>query len=234
MDRLATIRDNALRVREKVENAAAKRPRGKVPDILLATKTVEPSEILFAVRELGFTLIGENRVGELVEKYEALKDDADIHLIGHLQTNKVRKAVGKVSVIESVDSVRLAREIDRISEEVGTVTDVLMEINIGREAAKGGIMPEAADEFASELSEFSHIRPIGIMTMAPICEKIEQYRRYFAETYQIFLDISQKYLYNTIEPVLSMGMSGSYEAAVLEGATQIRVGSAVFGNRSYH
>jgi hypothetical protein len=108
-----------------------------------------------------------------------------------------------------------------------------VEINIGKEESKGGIMPEEADEFFSELGEFSNIRPVGIMTMAPRCDEKSDYNKYFSKTYKIFIDISQKYLYNIIEPVLSMGMSESYEEAIVEGATEIRLGSAVFGSRVY-
>lgn len=233
MNRFDIIRENYKRVEDKIRNCAASRPMGGDVNILLATKTVPSEEILFACDELGCALIGENRVPELLEKYNALKDHAKIHLIGGLQTNKVRKIVGKVSLIESVDSLRLAKEIDRISGEAGVVSDILAEINIGREESKGGILPEETEEFFSNIAQYKNIRPVGIMTMAPRCEKKDDYRRYFNKTYDIFLDICPKYLYNIIEPVLSMGMSGSYEEAVLEGSTEVRVGSCIFGDRVY-
>ncbi len=227
----AVIRENLKRIEYNIQNARAKRKSDRDVDVLLATKTVPVERILFAA-ELGYTLIGENRVPELLSKYDALKDKTDIHLIGHLQTNKVKSVVGKVSLIESVDSFRLAREIDKASAALGIVSDVLVEINIGKEESKGGIMPEAADEFFAGLSEFGNVRPVGIMTMAPRCDVKSDYNKYFNKTCRIFLDISQKYLYNIIEPVLSMGMSESYEEAVAEGATEIRLGSAVFGSRN--
>ncbi|MBR6917951.1 MAG: YggS family pyridoxal phosphate-dependent enzyme [Clostridia bacterium] len=233
MTKFDTIRDNLKRVEENVARAKEASPSKRDVKILLATKTVSVENILYATDGLGYRLIGENRVPELLSKYDGLKDHADIHLIGHLQTNKVKSVVGKVSLIESVDSVRLANEIDRRSAEAGTVSDVLVEINIGKEEAKGGVMPEAADEFFSQLADFKNIRPRGIMTMAPRCDKKSDYHKFFGKTYEIFLDISGKYLYNIIEPVLSMGMSESYEEAVAEGATEIRVGSAVFGARIY-
>lgn len=234
MTREEIIKDNWMRVRENVDRALEKRSVGaKDVNILLATKTVPVNEIIYAADVLGCRLIGENRVPELCEKYDAVKDHADLHLIGHLQTNKVKNVVGKVSLIESVDSVRLAGEINRLSEKAGIVSDILAEINIGREESKGGLLAEEVEKFFEEISTFSNIRAVGIMTMAPKCEKKEDYRRYFSKTYEIFLDISQKYLYNIIEPVLSMGMSDSYEEAVLEGANEIRVGSAVFGRRAY-
>lgn len=227
------IRENLEEVAKRVEAAKRARPMGGDVKILLATKTVPPEKILFAAEELGYSLVGENRVAELTEKYDDIKDSCDIHLIGHLQTNKVKNVVGRVSLIESLDSLRLAAEIDRVSALRGVVSDVLVEINIGKEEAKGGVMPEDAGKFFEEISHFKNIRPVGIMTMAPKCTERSEYRRYFKKTYEIFLDISEKYLYNIIEPVLSMGMSDSFEEAVMEGATEVRVGSAVFGNRAY-
>ena len=233
MARFDTIRDNLKEVEYRIGEAKARRASERGVNVLLATKTVPPEDIIFAADELGYRLAGENRVTELLSKYDALKDHVDMHLIGHLQTNKVKSVVGKVSLIESLDSVRLAREIDRVSALRGVVSDVLVEINIGKEESKGGVMPEAADEFFAEISEFRSIRPIGIMTMAPKCEKKADYLKFFSKTYGIFIDISGKYLYNIIEPVLSMGMSDSYEEAVAEGATEVRIGSAVFGARVY-
>lgn len=226
------IENNIKEITDKVEAAKAARPMGGDVKILLATKTVCPEDILYAVAKTG-GVIGENRVTELLSKYEEIKDVGEVHFIGHLQTNKVKNVVGKVDLIESLDSLRLAAEIDRVSGNLGIVSDVLVEINIGEEEAKGGIAPDDADSFFEEISVFKNIRPVGIMTMAPKCREKSEYRRYFRKTYEIFLDISKKYLYNIIEPVLSMGMSDSYEEAVLEGANLIRVGSAVFGDRSY-
>lgn len=234
MTREEQIKDNLRCISERVERAAEKRGVDRKDiGILLATKTVPANEIIYASDVLGYRLAGENRVAELCEKYDLVKDHVDMHMIGHLQTNKVKNVVGKVSLIESVDSIRLAEEINRISEKVGHVTDILAEINIGREEAKGGLLEENVDEFFEKIKELPFVRPIGIMTMAPKCEKKSDYRRYFGKTYKIFLDISEKYLYNIIKPVLSMGMSDSFEEAILEGATEVRVGSAVFGNRIY-
>lgn len=233
MDRYEIIKEKYKIVEDRVRNAEARRADGGKTRILLATKTVPADEILYAASLMEDALIGENKVSELTEKYDAVKDAAEIHLIGHLQTNKVRKTVGRASLIESVDSFRLAKEIDRVSAETGIVSDILAEINIGCEPAKGGIMPEDTDRFFEEIKDLKNIRVCGLMTMAPKCEKKDDYRRYFNKTYRIFLDICEKYIYNIIEPVLSMGMSDSYEEAVLEGATEVRVGSAVFGNRIY-
>lgn len=233
MNRFDEIRDNYKRVLENIERAKLRRASDMPVKLLAATKTVPAEEILFAREELGLELAGENKVNELLSKYDALNGRIDLHMIGHLQTNKVKNVVGKVSMIESLDSFRLAEEINKRSLQQNIVTDVLVEINSGREEAKGGIMPEDTEEFLSSLSIFDGIRVRGIMTMAPNLPEKEQYRKYFQETYQIFIDILQKKSHNIIEPVLSMGMSDSYEIAVEEGATEVRVGSAIFGKRIY-
>lgn len=229
-----TIRENYKRVIEKIEEAKLRRASGSGDVTLLAaTKTVPAEEILFAVRELGLPLVGENKVQEFLSKYDDLRGAAPLHIIGHLQTNKVKSIVGKVDMIQSVDSVRLAEEISRRSVEAGVITDVLCEINIGKEENKGGIMPEATDEFVSFLETLPGIRPRGIMTMAPVCEKKDDYKKYFEKTYAIYLDILQNKSHNIIEYILSMGMSDSFEAAIEEGATMVRVGSSIFGRRIY-
>lgn len=233
MNRYDEIKENYLRVLEAMENAKAKRESKAPVKLLAATKTVPAEEILFAHEELGLELAGENKVNELLTKYDALAEKLDLHLIGHLQTNKVKSVVGKVSMIESLDSIRLAEEINRRSAEHGIITDVLIEINSGREEAKGGIMPEDTPAFLDEISRFESIRPRGIMTMAPNCEKKDDYRKYFRETYKIFIDIYLKKMHNIVDPVLSMGMSDSFDIAVEEGATEVRVGSKIFGKRIY-
>ncbi len=232
--RKAEIRENYLRVCERIENAKARRNAGEGDVTLLAaTKTVPSEEILYAVNELGLRAVGENRVQEFLTKYDDLKNTVPLHLIGHLQTNKVRSIVGKVQMIQSVDSVRLAQEISKRSEEAGIVTDVLCEINIGREENKNGIMPEAVPETVAAIEELPALRVRGLMTMAPVCGKNDEYRKYFEKTYAIYLDFLGKKSHNIIECILSMGMSDSFEAAILEGAGMVRVGSSIFGKRAY-
>lgn len=227
------IRENYLRVMDKIEEAKARSPYGQNVTLLAATKTVPAEEIVYAIEELGLPMAGENKVQEFLSKYDELKGKCPLHLIGHLQTNKVRSIVGKVDMIQSVDSVRLANEIAKRSLEKGIVTDVLCEINIGEEENKGGIMPDAAEEFAFQLLETEGIRLRGFMTMAPFgCTK-DEYKKYFSKTYNIYLDILGKTSHNIIEPILSMGMSDSFEAAIEEGATLVRVGSSIFGSRIY-
>ena len=199
--------------------------------LMAAVKYATAEQIDALVEHCGVYDVGENRVQQLLEHYEAMhsRSTARIHFIGSLQTNKVKYIADKVCMIHSLDSYRLAQEIEKQCAKIGKVMDVLVEINSGREENKGGVMPEDAADFCLSLREFSHIRLRGFMTMAPKCEKIEEYRKFFAETYQNALDIWQKKLDNIGgTPVLSMGMSDSFEAAVMEGATIVRVGGALF------
>ena len=231
--RKAIIRDNYMRVMERIETAKARSPYHQEVTLLAATKTVPAEEIIYAIEELGLPVAGENKVQELLSKYDELKGKCPLHIIGHLQTNKVKSIIGKVDMIQSVDSIKLAEEIAKRSRDAGVVTDVLCEINIGREENKGGIMPEETEEFVSRLLETEGLRLRGLMTMAPVCEKNDEYKKYFSKTYDIYLDILGKKSHNIIEPILSMGMSDSFEVAIEEGANLVRVGSSIFGSRFY-
>jgi len=229
---LSYIDKNLAEIRGRMEAAAARSPYGNKPQLLVASKYATAEEINYAISR-GVRLFGENRVSSLLEKYDMIdREKAEIHFIGSLQTNKVKSVIGKVSLIHSLDSVRLAEAIEKHSAAAGVTTAVLAEINIGREPQKGGIMPEDAAAFAEKISQFPHVELRGMMTMAPNCENVEEYRKYFRETYHIFIDIFQKKLHNISScansPILSMGMSGSYEPAIEEGADIVRIGRAVF------
>lgn len=222
------IKRNLESIRARADAAAAASPYGQPYELLLATKYATADEINYA-HTLGVDKIGENRVQSLLEKYDALhRDGLDIHFIGSLQKNKVKYIIDKVSMIESLDSLPLAEEIERQAAKHEKVMDCLIEVNIGREAQKGGVLPEDVTDFAGKLAFFPHIRLCGIMTMAPKCDDPEDYRKYFRESYHIFIDICEKKLHNVDRHVLSMGMSRSFEAALEEGATLIRVGRAAF------
>ena len=227
------IRENYEIVMERIEAAKAKRNAGGEVTLLAATKTVPAEEILFAIRELGLPAVGENKVQEFLSKYDDLRGTVPLHLIGHLQTNKVKSIVGKVDMIQSVDSLRLANEIAKRSLEAGGTTKVLCEVNIGREENKSGVLPEECGEFLAALSEVQGIEVSGLMTMAPVCETKDEYKKYFEKTYAIYLDFFSNKGHNKIESVLSMGMSDSFEAAIEEGAGMVRVGSSIFGARIY-
>ena len=226
-DKIA-IKANIERIKEEID-------RGKTsPEVtlMLATKTVDAERIAYAVNECGIKAIGENRVQELLDKYDDIKDlPCELHFIGTLQSNKVKYIVGKVDLIHSVDSEKLAKEIDLRARKLGIVQDILIEVNCGKEESKGGIMPEDIYDFFEKISSYSNIRIKGLMTMAPKCENKSDYHNYFSQVYKLFIDICKKKLDNVSIPVLSMGMSDSYVQAVMNGSNMVRVGSAVFGKR---
>ena len=228
MNDYAYIERNLNAIRARADAAAATSPYGQSYELLLATKYATAEEINFA-HSLGVKKIGENRVQSLLEKYDKLdRDGLDIHFIGSLQKNKVKYIVDKVSMIESLDSLSLSEEIEKQAAKHEKVMDCLIEVNIGNEEAKGGVAPTDALGFAEKVLEFPHIRLRGIMTMAPKCTSNDEYRKYFRESYHIFIDICEKKLHNVDKTILSMGMSGSFEAALAEGANLIRVGRAAF------
>ena len=209
---------------------------GKTADditFLAATKTVDAPTINHAI-SLGLRYIGENRVQELLSKYDDYDlDHASLQFIGHLQSNKVRQIVGKVDLIQSVDSLKLAREISRCSEKLGISTDILVEVNIGREENKSGVMPEQLDELLDQIREIPSIQVRGLMSIPPICENAQEICKFFDNMRHIFLDIKSKNIDNISMDVLSMGMSSDYEEAIRCGANMVRVGSSLFGARNY-
>lgn len=233
---LENLENNIKIVRENIEKAAieAKRDVNEIT-LLAATKTVCPRVINRAI-ELGITHIGENKVQELMDKYDLLDlKNTNCQFIGHLQTNKVKYIVGKVSMIQSVDSQRLAEEISKLSVKRQVNTDILIEVNIGREENKSGVMPENLEALLSEVQKLESISVRGLMTVPPICESREERMHYFSEMNEYFVDIMRKKSDNSEKSmILSMGMSSDYYEAILCGATMVRVGSQIFGNRIYH
>ena len=217
-------------VKENIRNAA--RAAQREPEeitLLAATKYASVAQIN-ALPALGVHDIGENRVQALLEKWEALdKEQLRVHFIGSLQKNKVKYIADKVCMIHSVDSVELAREIDRQCKKHGKVMDVLVEINCAMEQSKGGVAPDQAEALCLALAQFSSVRLRGFMTMAPKCPEKEQYYKYFGETFDLCLDIWTKKLHNIDIPmIMSMGMSDSYDVAIACGSTLVRVGSGLF------
>ncbi len=228
------IEYNLDKINEKIENAAIKSGR-KREDInfMAVTKTVDPVYINFAL-DYGIDLIGENRVQELIRKKDELHlDGVEKHLIGHLQTNKAGQIVGVADMIQSVDSVKIAKEIARQSIKKGISTDVLLEINIGGEENKTGFSVSEFYENIHEISEIEGINVKGLMTVPPICEKNTILCKFFENIYNIYVDINDKKLDNINMQILSMGMSGDYEEAILCGSNLVRIGSAIFGPRTY-
>ncbi len=224
MNTKAEIKENIEKALQAVDGRAR---------VLLATKTV-PAELINYAVTCGTNLIGENRVQELLEKYDALdKDRMEIHFIGHLQTNKVKYIIDKVSMIHSVDSISLAKEIEKQAAKHDMTMKILVEVNIGNEPGKSGIPLEETETFLETLSAFPHLLPCGLMVIPPKREFPEENLHFFEKIYQKFIDIRIKKEDNKNWAVLSAGMSGDYLEAVSCGANLVRLGSLVFGARSY-
>lgn len=228
------VAQNVRAIMQQVRDTALQ--AGRDPSevqVMAVTKTVDPVLVNAAIGA-GITLLGENKAQELCAKYDSYhKDGVQIHFIGHLQTNKVRQIVDKVSMVESVDSIKLAREIDRHCAAIGKVMDVLLEVNIGREENKTGVFPELLPALLEEAGNLEHIRVRGLMTIPPVCETEEEVLQYFSQMRQLFIDIKQKKHDNISMEILSMGMSADYLAAVRCGSNIVRIGTAMFGQRNY-
>lgn len=200
--------------------------------LLAATKTVDADTVNYAISR-GIEVIGENKVQEFLSK-EALLKPSVRHFIGHLQTNKVKDIIGRVSLIHSVDSVRLAREISRQAQRKGITADILLEVNIAEEESKWGFKETELMLSLEEIAKLPALRVRGLMTIPPICGNSEENRKYFKKMYKIFIDIRGKNTDNSNMDILSMGMSDDFDIAVEEGATVVRVGTALFGKRNYN
>ncbi len=220
---------NVERITKLINEAKKSSPYNKKVTVVAAVKYCEIDELKYLTEEAGITDIGENRVQQLLEHYEHIdKEKTNIHFIGSLQTNKVKYIIDKVCMIHSVDSLKLAAEIDKQAKKHNLEMDVLIEINSGREENKGGILPEDAEEFCKQIMNFSSLNLRGCMTMAPKCEEKSDYLKFFDETYKLFLDIWQKIIHNNIEPIFSMGMSDSFSEAIVCGSDIVRIGRSFF------
>ncbi len=230
-----TIIDNIKIARENISDALASvGADGKSVSLMAVTKTVDPMRINTAIDECGIDLIGENKVGEFLDKKPFLHlDGVKTHLIGHLQTNKIKKILPEVEMIESVDSQNLLLKINEYSGKIDRQAQILIEINIGREESKTGVLPEELNDIIGLASELDHVKVLGLMAVPPICEKESEIRAYFAQMYKLFVDITVKKKDNINMDILSMGMSSDYVYAVKEGANLVRLGSALFGDRRY-
>ena len=224
---------NYVDIKKRVEAACKKRGRSADEVILLAATKTVPAEVINHAIESGIAYIGENRVQEFLSKEEELKTEAHRHFIGHLQTNKVKDIVGKVEMIQSVHSIKLATEINKASQKLGIKTDILVEVNIGNEESKSGFAPAEVYEAVEQMAKMPFIKVNGLMTIPPICEKTEECVQYFDKMSKLFIDIRHKKVDNVSMEYLSMGMSDDFELAIEYGANIIRVGTALFGRRNY-
>ncbi len=227
------IRDNLAQVRGNI--AAACRRAGRSPDevTLLAVSKTKPVEMIKACMDAGQTAFGENYVQEIEEKYALLGDAVRWHMIGHLQRNKVKYIIDKVSLIHSVDSIRLAEQIQKEAEKRDIRAQVLLEVNVAHEESKWGFAPEETVDAVRTVSTFANVHICGLMTSAPITENPETNRIYFRQLRQLYDRIGAMNIPNVDMQVLSMGMTGDYAVAVEEGSTLVRVGTGIFGERDY-
>ena len=230
---MSYIKENIENVERKIQAACDRSGRKREDVLLLAvSKTIDVPRIKEAV-ECGLTSLGENKVQEIMDKYEPMGEGVKWHLIGHLQTNKVKYIIDKVEIIHSVDSLKLAEEISKRAKAKGITANILLEINAAGEESKFGLKPEECEEAVREISILDNIKIRGLMTVAPNVENPEENRIYFKQMKQLLVDINAKKIDNVNMDVLSMGMTGDYEVAIEEGATIVRVGTGIFGARVY-
>ncbi len=227
------LNENLQHINATIQTAAQKSGRS-IEDITLitVTKTIDIPTIQNAV-SLGTIHLGENKVQEFLSKYDSIPSDVHWHLIGHLQTNKVKYIIPKVKLIHSVDTEKLALEINRKSKECNSPTDILIQVNIAEEDTKYGISPEKVVPLLSAIGSLPYIHVKGLMTIAPYMENPEDNRIYFKQMYDLFIDISNKNMNNIHMEFLSMGMTNDYAIAIEEGSNMVRIGTGIFGSRIY-
>lgn len=226
------IAENVRRVQEKIADAARLAGRDAAGVTLVAASKTQSAENIREAYAAGIRVFGENRAQEMRDKLSAF-EGAEVHMIGHLQTNKASMVVGKCALIQSVDSLRLASALDDAARKAGIVQDVLCELNIACEEGKSGLRPGLLDEFLDGFGIYAHLRLRGLMTIGPKPDSEMANMKYFENCYGLFLDKRRKACNNISMDILSMGMSRDYEAAIRCGASMVRVGSAIFGERVY-
>ena len=228
------IQENIKLVEENIKQACEKVGRDVNEVTLIAVSKTKPYTAIEEALPTGVKDYGENKVQELCDKYEILPKDIKWHMIGHLQRNKVKYLVGKASLIHSVDSIRLAEQIEKEYAKADEIANILIEVNMAQEESKFGITSEETEQLVREIAKFPHIRIKGLMTIAPYTDNPESNRVYFRNMKKLSVDIENKNIDNVSMSVLSMGMTGDYQVAVEEGATLVRVGTGIFGERNYN
>ena len=225
------LETNLKKVRERIEAACRRAGRDPEEVTLLAVSKRKPLSDIETLLALGQKDFGENYVQELLDKEEKVTEPVRWHMIGHLQTNKVRQIVGKTALIHSVDSGRLAERIEREAGKRDLSADILIQVNVAHEDSKFGLDTGQTEELIRKISSFPHVRVRGLMTSAPFVEDPEKNRCYFRKLHKLFVDIGSKNIDNVSMDILSMGMTNDYEVAIEEGATMVRIGTAIFGAR---
>ncbi len=227
------IKENLIQVEENICAACKRTGRSRSEVTLIAVSKTKPVEMLMEAYDSGIREFGENKVQEMTSKMEVMPKDIHWHMIGHLQTNKVKYIVGRTALIHSVDSLHLAQEIDRQAAKAQVVQDILVEVNIAEEESKFGVSGEVAATLVQQIAALPNLHIRGLMTIAPYVENPEKNSNYFQEIKQLSVDIGRKNIDNVDMDILSMGMTGDYMVAIEEGATMVRVGTGIFGERDY-
>lgn len=228
------VKENLKAVEAKMLEACKRSGRKREDVTLVAVSKTKPVEMLEEAYEDGIRVFGENKVQELVMKEDVLPKDIHWHMIGHLQRNKVKQLVGKAAYIHSVDSLRLAKQIQDEYAKHNQTAHILVEVNVAKEDTKFGVMPEEAESLIREISVMKNIKIEGLMTIAPFVSNPEENRPHFQNLRKLLVDINSKNIDNVSMSELSMGMTGDYEVAIEEGATFVRVGTGIFGTRQYN
>ena len=228
------LAENIKTVEKNIKEACARANRSASDVTLIAVSKTKPVDMLCEVYDTGMREFGENYVQELVEKIDRLPKDIHWHMIGHLQTNKVKYIIDKVDLIHSVDSMKLAETIEKEAAKKNLTANILVEVNVAEEESKFGLKMEEVIPFIEKISAFSHVRVCGLMTIAPFVENSEENREIFTNLRKLSVDINAKNIDNVNVSILSMGMTNDYAVAIEEGATMVRVGTGIFGARNYN
>ncbi|SFR99689.1 hypothetical protein SAMN05661086_03141 [Anaeromicropila populeti] len=228
------VRENLIEVEKRIQEACKRAGRNRDEVTLISVSKTKPVEMILEAMECGMRDFGENKVQEIVDKYEIIKKELNWHMIGHLQRNKVKYIVDKVCLIHSVDSIRLALQIDEEAKKKNVICPILIEVNIAGEDSKYGVTSGEAVTLIEQISRLENVSIKGLMTIAPFVENAEENRIHFRNLRNLQVDIKSKNIDNVNMDILSMGMTGDFDVAIEEGATMVRVGTGIFGERNYN
>ena len=230
---MSMLLDNLNDVEKRIQAACDRSGRKREEVLLVAVSKTKPVEMIEEIMAAGIVEFGENKPQELRDKYEVLPKNLHFHMIGHLQTNKIKYVIERAVLIHSIDSIRLAEAVNAEAKKHDRIMPVLVEVNVAQEESKSGFLVEETEEAIREIAKLSNIRVEGLMTIAPFVENAEENRQYFVKLRKLSVDIAAKNIDNVTMHHLSMGMTGDYEVAIEEGATMVRVGTGIFGERNY-
>ena len=230
---MSMLLDNLNDVEKRIQAACDRSGRKREEVLLVAVSKTKPVEMIEEIMAAGIVEFGENKPQELRDKYEVLPKNLHFHMIGHLQTNKIKYVIDRAVLIHSIDSIRLAEAVNAEAKKHDRIMPVLVEVNVAQEESKSGFLVEETEKAIREIAKLSNIRVEGLMTIAPFVENAEENRQYFVKLRKLSVDIAAKNIDNVTMHHLSMGMTGDYEVAIEEGATMVRVGTGIFGERDY-